>query len=101
MEAECNAVASGRKRKEEIMGPILRKMLDCFNIVQSEARKLGKVYAMKLCTISLWNIYLLLNHEQMKSKTMQLLATSQELAQMQPILQLWNEIFPFVVDAEE
>ena len=45
MEAECNAVAAGRKRKDEIMGPILRKMLDCFNTAQAEARKLDEAVA--------------------------------------------------------
>jgi hypothetical protein len=45
MEAECNAVAAGRKRKEDIMGPLLRKMLDCFNTAQAEATKLDEAIA--------------------------------------------------------
>ncbi len=45
MEAECNAVAAGTKRKEDIMGPILRKMLECFKTAQAEARKLDQAVA--------------------------------------------------------
>ena len=40
MEAECNAVALGRKTREQIMGPMLAKMLECFNRVNEEANKL-------------------------------------------------------------
>lgn len=42
MEAECNLVASGRKTKEEIMAPILDKMLECFNRANAEAHKLDE-----------------------------------------------------------
>eukprot|EP00979_Chaetoceros_neogracilis_P012059 scaffold3087_cov288-Chaetoceros_neogracile.AAC.8 len=45
MEAECNAVAAGRKRKEEIMEPMLTKMLECFNRATAEARKLDDAVA--------------------------------------------------------
>lgn len=45
MESECNAVASGRKRKEEVMQPILAKMLECFNRANSEADKLDAAVA--------------------------------------------------------
>ena len=45
MEAECNAVAAGRKRKEEIMEPMLNKMLECFNRANAEARKLDEAVA--------------------------------------------------------
>jgi len=45
MEAECNAVAAGRKRKEEIMQPILAKMLEVFNRANAEARKLDEAVA--------------------------------------------------------
>jgi len=45
MEAECNAVAAGRKRKEEIMGPILAKMLECLNRANAEAHKLDDAVA--------------------------------------------------------
>lgn len=45
MEAECNAVAMGRKRKEEIMQPILAKMRECFERVSAEAHKLDTAVA--------------------------------------------------------
>lgn len=45
MESECNAVASGRKRKEEVMQPILTKMLECFNRANAEADKLDTAVA--------------------------------------------------------
>jgi len=45
MEAECNLVANGRKRKEEIMQPILTKMSDCFTQVNTEAHKLDAAVA--------------------------------------------------------
>lgn len=45
MEAECNAVAAGRKRKEEIMQPILAKMIDCFRKANAEAVKLDEAVA--------------------------------------------------------
>ena len=45
MEAECNAVAAGRKRKEEILEPLLTKMLECFNRATAEARKLDDAVA--------------------------------------------------------
>ncbi len=45
MEAECNAVAMGCKRKEEIMQPILAKMLQCFQRANAEAHKLDEAVA--------------------------------------------------------
>lgn len=45
MEAECNAVAAGRKQKEEIMQPILAKMRECFEKVSLEAHKLDEAVA--------------------------------------------------------
>lgn len=45
MEAECNDVANGRKRKEEIMEPILAKMLECFTRVNDESHKLHTAVA--------------------------------------------------------
>ncbi len=45
MEAECNAVAMGRKRKEEIMQPILIKMRECFEKASAEALKLDAAIA--------------------------------------------------------
>jgi len=45
MEAECNEVANGRKRKQEIMQPILTKMSDCFARVNMEAHKLDHAIA--------------------------------------------------------
>ena len=40
MEAECSAVAAGRKSKEAVLGPVLAKMLDCFKKVNEEVVKL-------------------------------------------------------------
>ena len=40
MEALCNDVANGRKRKEDIMEPTLSKMLECFNRVTAESHKI-------------------------------------------------------------
>jgi DNA topoisomerase III len=45
MESECNALANGRKRKEEVMQPILTKMLECFNRANAEADKLDAAVA--------------------------------------------------------
>ena len=45
MEADCNAVAMGRKQKEEIMQPILTKMRECFERVSAEAYKLDDAVA--------------------------------------------------------
>ena len=45
MEAECNAVAMGRKTKEEIMEPILIKMRECFERASAEAMKLDDAIA--------------------------------------------------------
>jgi len=44
-EAECNLVASGRKSKDQIIGPILSKMRDCFDRVNAEAHKLDLAVA--------------------------------------------------------
>ena len=41
-EVECNYVASGQKTRDEIMGPILAKMLECFNRANAEAHKLDE-----------------------------------------------------------
>lgn len=45
MEAECNQVALGRKTKEDIMGPILRRMKECFERANAEAHKLDEAVA--------------------------------------------------------
>mmetsp|Transcript_16051 Transcript_16051/g.24427 ORF Transcript_16051/g.24427 Transcript_16051/m.24427 type:complete len:317 (-) Transcript_16051:162-1112(-) len=39
MEAECNFVAAGEKQKGEMMLPMLAKMKDCFNHVNSQVQK--------------------------------------------------------------
>ena len=44
-EAECNQVAMGRKTKEDIMGPILTKMKQCFERANVEAHKLDEAVA--------------------------------------------------------
>ena len=45
MEHECNLVAAGQKRKEDIMAPILAKMKDCFQKANAEAHKLDEAVA--------------------------------------------------------
>ena len=45
MEAECNAVAAGRKTRDQILGPVLSKMLECFKIVNAEVHKLDEAVA--------------------------------------------------------
>ena len=40
MEAECSAVAAGRKSKEAVLGPVLAKMIDCFRKANEEVHKL-------------------------------------------------------------
>ena len=45
MEHECNLVAAGLKRKEDIMTPILAKMKDCFQKANAEAHKLDEAVA--------------------------------------------------------
>ena len=45
VEQECNLVASGQKRKEEILGPILEKMKEIFDRANSEADKLDTAVA--------------------------------------------------------
>jgi len=42
MEAECNAVAAGRKTKESVLGPVIAKMLECFKRANAEAAKLDE-----------------------------------------------------------
>lgn len=42
MEAECTAVANGRKSKEAVLGPVLAKMLDCFKKANEEVAKLDR-----------------------------------------------------------
>jgi DNA topoisomerase-3 len=45
MESECNAVAAGRKTRDQILGPVLSKMLDCFKIANAEVHKLDEAVA--------------------------------------------------------
>ena len=45
MEAECSAVAAGRKTKEAVLGPVLAKMLDCFKRANDEVHKLDEAVA--------------------------------------------------------
>lgn len=44
-ESECNQVAMGHKTKEVIMGPILRRMKECFVRANAEAQKLDEAVA--------------------------------------------------------
>jgi len=45
MEADCTRVANGQKTKEEILGPVLAKMLDCFKHANIEVHKLDEAVA--------------------------------------------------------
>jgi len=45
MEAECNAVAAGRKTKEAVLGPVIAKMLEVFKKANLEANKLDEAVA--------------------------------------------------------
>ncbi|KAL9183480.1 hypothetical protein ACHAXT_004336 [Thalassiosira profunda] len=45
MEAECSAVAAGRKSKDAVLGPVLAKMLDCFKKANDEVNKLDEAVA--------------------------------------------------------
>jgi DNA topoisomerase-3 len=45
MEHECNLVASQQKTKDDIIGPILTKMKDCFQRAAAEAQKLDEAVA--------------------------------------------------------
>ncbi|KAL7489604.1 hypothetical protein ACHAW6_015258 [Cyclotella cf. meneghiniana] len=45
MEKECSRVAAGEKTKEQILGPILAKMLECFKHVNAEVHKLDEAVA--------------------------------------------------------
>jgi DNA topoisomerase-3 len=45
MEHECNLVASAQKTKEDIIGPILNKMRQCYITATSEAQKLDDAVA--------------------------------------------------------
>lgn len=45
MEAECNQVAAGQKTKDDIMAPILARMLECFQRASAEAHKLDEAVA--------------------------------------------------------
>jgi len=45
MEAECSAIAAGRKTKEEVIVPILAKMLECFRRANAEVHKLDEAVA--------------------------------------------------------
>lgn len=45
MESECSAVAAGRKTKDQILGPVLSKMLECFKIANAEVHKLDEAVA--------------------------------------------------------
>ena len=45
MEAECSAVAAGRKTKDQILGPVIAKMLHCFRTANAEVEKLDTAVA--------------------------------------------------------
>lgn len=45
MEHECNLVANAQKTKDDIIGPILTKMKDCFQRATAEAQKLDEAVA--------------------------------------------------------
>ena len=45
MEAECNQVAAGQKTKDQILGPCLTKMRECFSKASAEAHKLDAAVA--------------------------------------------------------
>ena len=45
MEAECSAVAAGRKAKDAVLGPVLAKMLECFKKANEEVAKLDEAVA--------------------------------------------------------
>ena len=45
MEALCNDIANGRKRKEQIMEPMITKMAECFSKVNDESHKLHTAVA--------------------------------------------------------
>ena len=45
MEAECNAVAQGHKTRDEILGPVLAKMRQCFERANLEVHKLDNAVA--------------------------------------------------------
>lgn len=42
MESQCNQIATGQKTKEQVLGPTLTKMLECFNRATAEAHKLDE-----------------------------------------------------------
>ena len=42
MEAECNAIADGRKTKEAVLGSVVLQMLQCFNEANAKAAKLDE-----------------------------------------------------------
>lgn len=42
MEAECTKVANGQKSKEDVLGPVLAKMLECFRHANAEVHKLDE-----------------------------------------------------------
>lgn len=60
MEAECNAVAAGRKSKEAILGPILAKMLDVFKKANDEVTKLDTAVERHFTRLGSNNRYTLL-----------------------------------------
>jgi DNA topoisomerase-3 len=45
MEADCTRVANGQKTKDEVLGPVLAKMLECFKHVNAEVHKLDEAVA--------------------------------------------------------
>ncbi|KAL7547835.1 hypothetical protein ACHAWF_011106 [Thalassiosira exigua] len=45
MEAECSAVAAGRKSKETMLEPVLAKMLECFKRANDDVNKLDEAVA--------------------------------------------------------
>ena len=44
-ERECNLVANGQKSKDDIVGPILDKMKDCYRVATRDAHKLDQAMA--------------------------------------------------------
>jgi len=44
-ERECNLVANRQKTKDDIVGPILNKMKDCYTVATRDARKLDEAMA--------------------------------------------------------
>ena len=51
MEAECSAVSQGRKTRDEILGPVLAKMRQCFERANLEVHKLDNAVAKHYSTM--------------------------------------------------